>query len=37
VAYLEPVAAARRLGDGRSLAADLFELAGVTPEGWAHE
>lgn len=36
VAYLEPVAAARRLGDGLSLAGDLFELAGVAPEGWAH-
>ncbi|WP_026163792.1 type IV toxin-antitoxin system AbiEi family antitoxin domain-containing protein [Kribbella catacumbae] len=31
--YLDPVAARRR-GDGRSMANDLFELAGVSPEGW---
>jgi predicted transcriptional regulator of viral defense system len=35
VTYLGPVAA-RRKGDGRSLASDLFELAGVYPEGWDH-
>jgi predicted transcriptional regulator of viral defense system len=34
-AYLEPVAA-RRKSDGRSLASDLLELAGVRPEGWDH-
>jgi hypothetical protein len=33
VAYLDPVAARRR-GDARSLADDLFQLAGVRPEGW---
>jgi predicted transcriptional regulator of viral defense system len=32
VGYLEPIAA-RRKSDGRSLANDLFELAGVSPEG----
>ena len=31
--YLSPIAA-RRKTDGRSLANDLFELAGVRPEGW---
>ncbi|WP_405062610.1 type IV toxin-antitoxin system AbiEi family antitoxin domain-containing protein [Kribbella sp. NBC_01505] len=31
--YLDPIAAQRR-GDGSSLANDLFELAGVSPEGW---
>jgi predicted transcriptional regulator of viral defense system len=36
VAYLEPVAAARHLGNGASLAGDLFDLAGTAPEGWAH-
>lgn len=38
VAYLEPVARARRqrdTGNGRSLADDLFKLAGIAPEGWA--
>lgn len=37
VTYLDPLAARRnepRRGDGRSLANDLFELAGVSPEGW---
>ncbi|GAA3125026.1 putative transcriptional regulator of viral defense system [Kribbella aluminosa] len=34
--YLDPIAARRR-GDGRSLANDLFELAGVSPEGWDHD
>jgi len=29
VAYLDPIAAARRRGDGRSMAEELFELAGV--------
>jgi predicted transcriptional regulator of viral defense system len=33
VSYLGPVAA-RRKSDGRSLARDLFELAGVRLEGW---
>jgi hypothetical protein len=33
VSYLDPIAA-RRESDGRSLANDLFELAGVRPEGW---
>ena len=33
VSYLDPVAA-RRKSDGRSLASDLFELAGVRPTGW---
>lgn len=33
VSYLSPIAA-RRKSDGRSLANDLFELAGVSPEGW---
>jgi predicted transcriptional regulator of viral defense system len=31
--YLDPIAARRR-GDGRSLANDLFESAGVSREGW---
>jgi predicted transcriptional regulator of viral defense system len=31
--YLDPIAAQRR-GDGSTLANDLFELAGVSPEGW---
>ena len=35
VSYLDPIAA-RRKSDGRSLASDLFELAGVHPEGWHH-
>jgi len=35
VSYLDPVAA-RRKSDGRSLASDLFELAGVHPEGRDH-
>lgn len=40
VTYLDPVAAAQRrvdagAGGGRSLASDLFELAGTSPEGWA--
>jgi predicted transcriptional regulator of viral defense system len=34
-AYLEPVGA-RRKSDGRSLASDLLELAGVRPEGRDH-
>jgi len=37
VTYLDPLAARRnehRTGDGRSLANDLFALAGVSPEGW---
>lgn len=39
VKYLEPIAAARQRvgagdGDGRSLARDLFQLAGAVPEGW---
>ncbi|MGH8777150.1 MAG: type IV toxin-antitoxin system AbiEi family antitoxin domain-containing protein [Jiangellaceae bacterium] len=33
VSFLSPVAA-RRKTDGRSLANHLFELAGVSPEGW---
>jgi hypothetical protein len=33
VSYLDPIAA-RRESDGRSLANDLFELAGMRPEGW---
>jgi predicted transcriptional regulator of viral defense system len=33
--YLGPVAA-RRKSDGRALASDLLELAGVLPEGWGH-
>ncbi|GAA1679747.1 hypothetical protein GCM10009745_24580 [Kribbella yunnanensis] len=32
-AYLDSIAAQRK-GDGSSLANDLFELAGVSPEGW---
>ena len=36
VSYLAPVAA-RRGRDGRSLASDLFELAGAYPEGWHHD
>ena len=36
VSYLDPMAA-RRKDDGRSLANDLFKLAGVSPEGWAHD
>jgi predicted transcriptional regulator of viral defense system len=35
VSYLAPVAA-RRKSHGRALASDLFELAGVSPEGWHH-
>jgi hypothetical protein len=35
VSYLGPVAA-RRKTDGRSLARDIFELAGVPPEGQDH-
>jgi predicted transcriptional regulator of viral defense system len=35
VSYLDLIAA-RRKSDGRSLASDLFELAGVYPEGWNH-
>ena len=35
VSYLDPIAA-RRKSDGKSLASDLFELAGVHPEGWHH-
>jgi hypothetical protein len=35
VSYLDPIAV-RRESDGRSLAGDLFELAGVQPEGWHH-
>ena len=35
VSYLGPVAARRR-SDARSLASDLFELAGMRPEGWEH-
>ena len=35
VSYLDPIAA-RRKSDGRSLAGDLFERAGVSPEGWHH-
>lgn len=35
VSYLDPIAA-RRKSDGRALASDLFELAGVSPEGWHH-
>jgi predicted transcriptional regulator of viral defense system len=35
VSYLDPIAA-RHNSDGRSLANDLFELAGVHPEGWHH-
>lgn len=31
--YLSPIATRRR-SDGTNLANDLFELAGVTPEGW---
>ncbi len=34
--YLDPIAARRR-SDGNSLANDLFELAGVSPEGWDHD
>lgn len=40
VSLLDPMAARRRkngVGDGRSLANDLFELAGVSPEGWARD
>lgn len=33
VSYLNPIAARRR-SDGKALAGDLFELAGVNPEGW---
>jgi hypothetical protein len=36
VSYLDPIAA-RRNSDGRSMANDLFELAGVQPEGWHHD
>lgn len=35
VSYLGP-AAARRRGDGRWPANDLFELVGAHPEGWQH-
>jgi hypothetical protein len=40
VAYLDPIAS--RLtspapGDGRSVASDLFELAGASPEGWGRD
>jgi predicted transcriptional regulator of viral defense system len=35
VSYLDLIAA-RRNSDGRTLANDLFELAGVSPEGWHH-
>ena len=35
VSYLDPIAA-RRKSDGMALASDLFELAGVSPEGWHH-
>jgi hypothetical protein len=35
VSYLDPIAA-RRKGDGRTLAGDLFELADAYPEGWHH-
>lgn len=35
VSYLDPVAV-RRKSDGRAMASDLFELAGVSPEGWQH-
>jgi hypothetical protein len=35
VSYLDPVAG-RHKSNGRSLASDLFELAGVYPEGWNH-
>jgi hypothetical protein len=35
VSYLDPVAA-RRKSDGRSLASDLLELAGVRPVGWQY-
>jgi predicted transcriptional regulator of viral defense system len=35
VSYLDPIAA-RRKSHGRALASDLFELAGVSPEGWHH-
>ena len=34
--YLAPIAAQRR-SDGETLANDLFELAGVSPEGWDHD
>lgn len=40
VTYLDPLAVRRNDGrthDGRSLANDLFELAGVCPEGWDWE
>lgn len=35
VSFLGPVAV-RQKSDGRSLADELFELAGVRPEGWGH-
>jgi predicted transcriptional regulator of viral defense system len=35
VSYLDPIAA-RRNSDGRSLASDLLELAGVRPDGWQY-
>ena len=35
VSYLDPIAA-RRKSDGRSLAGDLLELAGVRPDGWQY-
>jgi predicted transcriptional regulator of viral defense system len=35
VSYLDPIAA-RRKSDGRSLASDLLELAGVRPDGWQY-
>ncbi|WP_427884745.1 type IV toxin-antitoxin system AbiEi family antitoxin domain-containing protein [Kribbella sp. GL6] len=34
--YLDSVAARRR-SDGRSMVNDLFDLAGVSPEGWDHD
>lgn len=37
VAYLDPIASRLKSsvpGNGRSLASDLFELAGASPEGW---
>lgn len=40
VAYLNPIASHLKnsaSGDGTSLASDLFELAGVTPEGWTRD
>lgn len=34
--YLDPIAA-RRGSDGNTLANDLFELAGVSPQGWGYD